>query len=50
VSCGLKDYSMTSLSNLLEHPPTLAQVMDTFVVSFGEIFNFSMVEEGWDDG
>ena len=43
VGCGLKDYPAISLAELLNTPPTMAQVMDAIVTAFGVIFGYEMM-------
>ena len=44
VGCGLKDYPITSLAQLLDPPLAMPQVIDAVTASFGEIFDYEMVE------
>jgi lipoyl(octanoyl) transferase len=46
ISCGLKEYAMTSLAGLLDTPPSLEQVMQDCIVSFGNVFGYEMVAGG----
>ncbi len=48
VGCGLKDYPVTSLAELLSPAPDLPQIMDQIMRAFGEVFNYEMVEKQWD--
>jgi lipoate-protein ligase B len=46
IGCGLKDYPVTSLAELLDPPPGMAEVSAAVVAAFGEIFGFQMVPAG----
>ena len=43
VACGLKDYAITSLADLLDKVPPMQSVMDAVQTAFGEIFGYKMV-------
>lgn len=38
IGCGLKDHPVASLADLLDPIPTMEQVIDSVVLSFGEVF------------
>jgi lipoate-protein ligase B len=42
VGCGLKDFRVASLAQLLEPPPSMDRVMETVIASFGEVFSCEM--------
>jgi lipoate-protein ligase B len=44
VGCGLKDYPIASLADLLDPPPSMPQVMEAVTASFGEVFGYRMIE------
>ena len=44
VSCGLKDFPVVSMAELLDPPPTMEEVRRAVVGSFGEVFSYEMVE------
>lgn len=44
IGCGLKDYPVVSLADLLPAPPSLEQVTEAVKISFGDVFNYHMVE------
>jgi lipoyl(octanoyl) transferase len=43
VGCGLKDYAVTSLAQLMDPAPTMEQVMQAVIPAFGEVFGYRMV-------
>jgi lipoyl(octanoyl) transferase len=45
VACGLAGYEAISLADLVQPPPTMAQVKRAMVRSFADVFNFEIVEE-----
>ncbi len=44
VGCGLKDYPVASLADLLDPIPSLTRVMDSVVQAFSQVFGYRMVE------
>ncbi len=46
IGCGLKDYPVTSLAELLDPAPSMDRVMQEVTAVFGEIFDFEMVMPG----
>jgi lipoate-protein ligase B len=44
VACGLADYPVTSLAELLRPAPSMERVMAAVTDAFGEIFGYRMVE------
>jgi lipoate-protein ligase B len=45
VACGLGDYAVTSLAELLQLAPDLARVERAVVAAFGSVFGYEMVVE-----
>jgi lipoyl(octanoyl) transferase len=45
VGCGLRDYAIVSMADLLDPPPSMEAVMDAVVESFGKVFEREMVEQ-----
>jgi lipoate-protein ligase B len=45
VGCGLDGYSITSLTELMESPPTMNQVIDSVVNTFSDVFEYRVVRE-----
>ncbi len=43
VGCGLKDYAVASLAQLLDPPPLMEQVMGAVIAAFGEVFGYKIV-------
>lgn len=43
IGCGLKDHPVTSLAHLLDPLPSLQEVMNAVVASFGETFGYEMI-------
>jgi lipoate-protein ligase B len=43
VGCGLKDYPVASLTDLLDQPPAMETVMQAVVAAFGEVFGYEIV-------
>jgi lipoate-protein ligase B len=43
VGCGLEDYRVASLGQLLDAPPTMDAVIDAVIASFGEVFGYAML-------
>lgn len=44
IGCGLRDHAVVSMADLLDPPPTMAEVMAAVVESFGKVFAREMVE------
>jgi len=44
VGCGLKDYPVTSLADLLDPPPSMQQAIQAVTTSFGEVFGYRLIE------
>ena len=44
IGCGLKDYPVASLADLLEPVPSMDQVMNALTAAFSEVFSYDMVE------
>jgi lipoyl(octanoyl) transferase len=44
IGCGLKDYPVTSLAEILHPPPDMEQIMGLVTSIFGDVFNYHMVE------
>ena len=44
VGCGLKDYPVTSLAEILHITPNMEQILPLVTSTFGEIFHYQMVE------
>jgi lipoyl(octanoyl) transferase len=42
IGCGLEDYAVTSLVDVLDQAPAMEQIMQEVVVAFGEEFKYSM--------
>jgi lipoate-protein ligase B len=42
VGCGLKDYPVTSLAQLLDPPPEMEQVIKAILTAFGEVFGYRL--------
>lgn len=42
VGCGLKDYPVVSLAELLETPPGMAEVAQAVIRAFGAVFGYTM--------
>jgi lipoyl(octanoyl) transferase len=42
VGCGLKDYAVTSLAQLLDPPPDMDKVMEAVITAFGDVFGYRM--------
>lgn len=45
IGCGLEDYPITSLSEIIQPVPTMDQVARTVSAIFGSVFQFDMLEE-----
>jgi lipoyl(octanoyl) transferase len=44
ISCGLKDYPLTSLAEILNPPPVMDQAMQLVLWAFGNEFQYDMIE------
>lgn len=44
IGCGLKDYPITSLAELVEPAPSLPAVMDAVAAAFGRVFGYKIEE------
>jgi lipoate-protein ligase B len=44
IGCGLKDYPITSLAELLQPVPSIEDVMKQVIAAFGDTFQYKMVE------
>jgi lipoyl(octanoyl) transferase len=42
VGCGLKDYAVASLAQLLDPPPDMDTVMKAVITAFGDVFGYRM--------
>jgi lipoyl(octanoyl) transferase len=45
IGCGLKDYPVTSLAEILHPLPSMEQIMGLVTSIFGNVFNYHMVNE-----
>jgi lipoyl(octanoyl) transferase len=45
VGCGIQDYPIASLADLLDPPPSMHQVLQAVIQAFGEEFNYQITEE-----
>jgi lipoate-protein ligase B len=45
VACGLLDYRVTRLADLIDPPPVMENVIQAVISSFGEAFKYEMSEE-----
>jgi lipoate-protein ligase B len=43
VGCGLKDYAVSSLAQLLDPPPDMEKVMQAVIAAFGKVFGYKVV-------
>jgi lipoate-protein ligase B len=43
IGCGLEEYPVTSLAEISFPPPSVGNVIEKLIDSFGEVFNFKMV-------
>ncbi|HUH98213.1 MAG TPA: lipoyl(octanoyl) transferase [Anaerolineales bacterium] len=46
VACGLAEYPVTSLADLLPEAPEMSRVKQEIILAFGEVFGFHMVPRG----
>ncbi len=42
VGCGLKDYPVASLAQLIDPPPDMERVMEAVISSFGDVFGYTL--------
>lgn len=45
IGCGLADFPVTSLSELVTPMPSLEKVVEVVIQSFGEVFHFQMIKK-----
>jgi lipoate-protein ligase B len=46
IACGIEEYRVINLGDLLDTPPDMAQVSAAVMQAFGEVFSLDMVQAG----
>jgi lipoate-protein ligase B len=46
VACGLAEYPVVSLADLLNEPPAMSKVKQEIIHAFEQVFGFNIVPEG----